>query len=680
MRRSLISASVLALTGAATLGAMSATSAVGGTGAYANWTESGTTAAASFSGTYFPGLSATRTGGSWQVPTGATAWLSSQTPFGAQYGSSQNLGYLGVSLPLGGTTTETTITFDTVPTAGDWGFALGDIDAENLTITATDSTGAALNVSGWFQSAFNYCNVSPKPSSCPSGTHSDQPTWNSPVITGSATDTYGAAAWFKPTSGVKTLTFSQARNVSGAPAYQLWIAADIQASPSPSPSSSASASASASPSASASASATASASASPSAATCSTNVTNLVNGSFEEPAIPAKSYRQLKDAAVPGWNTTASDRLIEIWSDGFQGVTSPAGSQFAEINATMPAELYQDVVTVPGEELTWSLYHRARGSKPVGDTMSVNIGAPGDAANSTTAFTDALSDGWVLHTGTYVVPAGQVLTRFGFESGPTASGSKSIGNFLDNIYFTRTECLPAGATVEPESIADPSPTPTATASETATTTELNPPVVITPEEAPKPDDTIRPTKDDPLVVDPNGPTPIDVIKESGADPDSTITAVEEPDHGNVVVEDDVVIYTPEDGYRGDDTIVAYVTEPNDRVLKVVTNIETGRDQVPTAPLGLPAMVKPAGQTVLIDHPVRTNAGLRARVKATCIDIQRSKPQGDVVPCRILRSGSVVSVVMAGQVPMGVRVTVSAPSNGKYGPYLKVRDYLVRPKG
>jgi hypothetical protein len=65
---------------------------------------------------------------------------------------------------------------------------------------------------------------------------------------------------------------------------------------------------------------------------------------------------------VPGWTTTASDALIEIWSSGFNGVASPDGEQFAELNATQDSELYQDVATVPGQKLTWSLYHRARGA------------------------------------------------------------------------------------------------------------------------------------------------------------------------------------------------------------------------------------------------------------------------------------------------------------------------------
>ena len=678
MRTALIAVTVSALTAVATVAAMTASDAATGTGSYAAWTTSGTSGTATFAGTYFTDATAERTNGSWDTPSGSSTWLSAQTPFGAEYGSSQGKGYLNVALPLGGTTTSNTITFATEPTAGTWAFALGDVDAENVTITATAANGSSLDVSSWFQAGFNYCNVSPKPSSCPAGTHTDVPTWASPVITGSGSDTYGAAAWFKPTAAVKTLTFSQARNVAGAPVYQLWIAADIQSSPAPS-----SSSASPSPSSSASASASASPSATPSAAAadCTSAVTHLVNGGFEEPAIPAKAFRQLKDSLVPGWNTTATDKLIEIWSDGYQGVKAPVGSQFAEINATQASELYQDVETVPGEELTWSLYHRARGAGAAGDTMSVNIGVPGSAPDEKTTFNDKLAEGWVLHTGTYVVPAGQTSTRFGFESGPTASGSKSVGNFLDNIFFTRSECLPAAATAEPSASPSPTASPSATDTPAPTPTSGGGDTVdvVTPGTEPPADKEVTPNGNKPVIVDPNGPTILDPIADSDADPDSTITAIEEPQHGTASVEGDTVVYTPDEGFRGQDEVIVFVTEPTDTVLRVDYSLKTGRDQLPLAPLGLPKAIAP-GTTVLVDHAVATNAGQYAKVTAACLPILRTKATGDVRPCAVTRSGAIVSVHVLGNEPVGVRVSVSAPAKGRYGPYLKVRDYLVRPKG
>ena len=94
-----------------------------------------------------------------------------------------------------------TYTFASGTPSGSWGFTLGDIDADTVTIEAEDSLGNSVPTGGWYESSFNYCNVSPKPSGCPTGTHTDVPTWNpaTQTLTGNGSDTSGAAAWFVPT-------------------------------------------------------------------------------------------------------------------------------------------------------------------------------------------------------------------------------------------------------------------------------------------------------------------------------------------------------------------------------------------------------------------------------------------------------------------------------------------------
>ncbi|KUL38501.1 hypothetical protein ADL22_18215 [Streptomyces sp. NRRL F-4489] len=161
----------------------------------------------------------------------------------------------------------------------------------------------------------------------------------------------------------------------------------------------------------------------------------LVNGSFEEPAIASLEF--LPDASqtqaprrVPGWLTTASDHMIELWRSGFNGVPSAEGAQFAELNANEVSTLYQDLATTPGTTLYWRLYHRGRQGQ---DTMALDIGAPG-AAVEQRRFTDG-NTAWGYYTGTYTVPAGQTVTRFAFRSVSAAGGNRSIGNFLDGIFF-----------------------------------------------------------------------------------------------------------------------------------------------------------------------------------------------------------------------------------------------------
>ncbi|KIF07707.1 hypothetical protein PL81_00425 [Streptomyces sp. RSD-27] len=133
---------------------------------------------------------------------------------------------------------------------------------------------------------------------------------------------------------------------------------------------------------------------------------------------------------VPGWLTTATDHRIELWRSGFQGVPAAEGAQFAELNANEVSTLYQDLPTTPGTKLYWRLYHRGRQGD---DTMALDIGAPG-APVEQRRFTDGTT-AWGYYTGTYTVPAGQTLTRFAFRSVSAAGGNRSIGNFLDGIFF-----------------------------------------------------------------------------------------------------------------------------------------------------------------------------------------------------------------------------------------------------
>ena len=197
---------------------------------------------------------------------------------------------------------------------------------------------------------------------------------------------------------------------------------------------------------------------------------SLVNGNFEAPlpSAPATTYYwgTFQDAsqnqvAGIGWLTTQPDHSIEFWVgdalDANVGNPDPFdGNAFVELNASQVGALYQDVATVPGTAIVWSLAHRGRSGV---DTMAVKIGAPADLTSlgaPTSALKQGpnLSDGtsaWGVHTGIYVVPAGQVLTRFWFESVSSVGGA-SYGNFLDGITFTPYNCSSETPTYSPPSI------------------------------------------------------------------------------------------------------------------------------------------------------------------------------------------------------------------------------------
>ncbi|MUV03923.1 hypothetical protein GN157_09410, partial [Flavobacterium rakeshii] len=156
-----------------------------------------------------------------------------------------------------------------------------------------------------------------------------------------------------------------------------------------------------------------------------------INSDFEEPLFDLGGWAMFHQNAVPGWRTTATDGMIEYWGDGFNDVPAYSGNQFIELNANQVAGVYQDYVAPPGTVFEYGFAHRGRMAV---ETCQLKAGPPGGPY---LPVGDPVSTGttdWSYNTGTYIVPAGQDVTRFIFESVPTA-GDPTIGNFLDAVTF-----------------------------------------------------------------------------------------------------------------------------------------------------------------------------------------------------------------------------------------------------
>ncbi|EUJ31254.1 putative peptidoglycan linked protein [Listeria floridensis FSL S10-1187] len=166
------------------------------------------------------------------------------------------------------------------------------------------------------------------------------------------------------------------------------------------------------------------------AAARAANVVQLVNGDFEQPLLVGKTMDFINASSVPGWNTTATDNMIEIQANGQGGKTAASGRQWAELNANQISALYQDIQTTPGQVIRWQVYHRGR----IGtDSAIVEFGAPGGQLIQQ-ALMQTNSVAWKKYSGTYVIPAGQTTTRFQFRG--VTGQSTTEGNFLDNVIFS----------------------------------------------------------------------------------------------------------------------------------------------------------------------------------------------------------------------------------------------------
>jgi hypothetical protein len=168
---------------------------------------------------------------------------------------------------------------------------------------------------------------------------------------------------------------------------------------------------------------------------CGTCISDpFVNGSFETPVIGPATYSIEPTTNVTGWQTSA-EPFIEIWSTGFNGVPAAAGNQFAELNANVPGILYQTFcLNGAGGTIYWSIKHRGRDGS---DTAYVKFGDTlANAIASTPIVT--MVDGntsWGSYSGTYSIPLGQTSIILTFQAGPTASGSASVGNFIDDVQI-----------------------------------------------------------------------------------------------------------------------------------------------------------------------------------------------------------------------------------------------------
>jgi gliding motility-associated-like protein/uncharacterized repeat protein (TIGR01451 family) len=166
---------------------------------------------------------------------------------------------------------------------------------------------------------------------------------------------------------------------------------------------------------------------------------SITNESFEDSGtpIPNNSWGLRNESNVPGWETTASDGMIEFWSNNFLGVPAFDGNQIVELNANQPSALYQELCLTPGTVMNWSVRHRARStsSNVDIDVMQVRIG--GNLASATVQQTLTSDDTqWSYYSGTYTIPANQNTTLFIFEAISTSTGSLSVGNLIDDVQIT----------------------------------------------------------------------------------------------------------------------------------------------------------------------------------------------------------------------------------------------------
>lgn len=164
----------------------------------------------------------------------------------------------------------------------------------------------------------------------------------------------------------------------------------------------------------------------------------LVNGSFEnEQLVSAGNFNFFDDALISGWDTTASNGLMEVRGTGHGGVTAYSGNQFIELNTTLGTTVYQPFTATPGSTITLTFAHRGRAGFP--NQMNVAITPVSGVPVALGTFTGSTA-AWTLNSVSYTFPTNGVTAyELSFTSGDTSAG----GNFLDVIDVIDMACATA---------------------------------------------------------------------------------------------------------------------------------------------------------------------------------------------------------------------------------------------
>lgn len=192
---------------------------------------------------------------------------------------------------------------------------------------------------------------------------------------------------------------------------------------------------------------------------------SLINGGFEEatgtPRVNDANWALFHENSVAGWETTATDNQIEIWGNNFDSLSGgpvPAyeGRQFAEINATQFATLYQDVFDIAaGSVVGFEFAHRGRSGVDTMRMMITDLGLDNLlGGDDSVLFSRDYATGntaWAVYytsAGESPIVALGNATRFSYQAISTANGSNSVGNFIDAADFgVGVQAVPEPASV-----------------------------------------------------------------------------------------------------------------------------------------------------------------------------------------------------------------------------------------
>ena len=179
---------------------------------------------------------------------------------------------------------------------------------------------------------------------------------------------------------------------------------------------------------------------------CQNAYANLIlNGGFEDPQVPDRSWQWFTSDQVVGWEGSN----IEIW-DSLNRFEAYQGEQHAELNAhgqSGPFSIFQSFATNLGETYEVSFAYAARRNQSEAFNFDIT-----DASNSI-LFTSLLNQhrvkNWSTFNTRFVATSALTTIRF------TTVNQGSYGNFLDAVSVV-TSSQPSLAAFRQSNVPEPS--------------------------------------------------------------------------------------------------------------------------------------------------------------------------------------------------------------------------------
>lgn len=176
------------------------------------------------------------------IRASSSRFFNASTPVGSIFGSNATSVDSSYNYNRVSDSSTLTVTFASAVPAGTLGFAISDVDNDQVQVSAFDAndtplTGAQI-IGTASDVAFNFClPATDRPSSCADGTYSAQ---TIPSVTTNGNeilvtrqiddDENGSSAWFRPNVAVKKVVFTQ----TGGP-VDYWFAQNVTPAPTPTP-------------------------------------------------------------------------------------------------------------------------------------------------------------------------------------------------------------------------------------------------------------------------------------------------------------------------------------------------------------------------------------------------------------------------------------------------------------